>query len=163
MFAIDEWCQMSQTSLKEVVKGASLFAIFLAAAASGSSAQTVVPATPFSMSVFTISGPINLVVPVVPGKYFYLSDISVTGDGGISASSSSNVARISYYGLLNGSAPDDIVPLGAVRQIDFHRAFSNPWQSTDAGITPVGISVDPVISVNGGGGNIVARVIGFYR
>jgi hypothetical protein len=144
------------------MKSASLFAVAIAfaAAASGSAAQTVVPATPFSMSVFTIGGPINLAIPVVPGKYFYLTDISVAGDGGMS---SPQVVNINYYGLLNGSAPDYIVPPGTVAQIDFHRAFSDPWQSVDAGVTPVGIAVDPIIPINGGGGNVVVRVVGFYR
>jgi hypothetical protein len=140
-------------------------AIVFATMASGSAAQTVVPATPFSMSVFVTSGPINLAVPVVPGRYFYLTDISVTGDGGMSMSSSSQqLANISYYGLMNGSAPDKIIPPAAESQIDFHRAFSDPWRSVDAGVTPVGISVDPIVSINGvGGGNIAMRVVGFYR
>jgi hypothetical protein len=77
--------------------------------------------------------------------------------------SSQQVVNINYYGLANGSAPDKIVPPAVVRQIDFHRAFSDPWQSVDAGLTQVGIAVDPIVSINGGGGNVAVRVIGFYR
>jgi hypothetical protein len=119
------------------------------------------------MSQSVKNGPLYFEIPVVPGRYFYLTDISITGNGGILPPTSPPPWVLIKYVRMSPKAEheadpvsvDLINPPSPSQQVDFHRAFSDPWKSADSGGS-VEITIDAF-----GAGNIgiAARIIGFFR
>ncbi len=121
----------------------------------------IVSAVPFATSASTSNGELVFVLPTVPGAYFYLTDFSLTGNG---PTDPGKTVLISYYNMSGGLGVealslDAIILPSTSQQVDFHRAYSQPWQSLAPGLG-VKIVVDKF-----GEGNVAvaARIVGLFR
>ncbi len=109
--------------------------------------------------VLDINGNSCVIVSAVP--YFYLTDFSLTGNG---PTDPGKTVLISYYNMSGGLGVealslDAIILPSTSQQVDFHRAYSQPWQSLAPGLG-VKIVVDKF-----GEGNVAvaARIVGLFR
>jgi hypothetical protein len=96
--------------------------------------------------------------PTAPNTYFYLTDFSVTGTGATAPA----LVLITYYGMSGSTTSNEsydvIVPPAPGQQVDFHRAYTYPWQSAGSGMVQI------VVRAFGAGNyGAAARVTGFYQ
>lgn len=127
----------------------------------GNTCVNPVPGTPFVVSAVGGNSAMLLTIPASSGKYIYITDFSVTGSG----ATTSSLALVTYNGMSGGLSTyggysyDAIIPPGPSQQVDFHRAYTYPWQSAVAG----GQVLINVAAFGNGNVNAAARVVGFYQ